>query len=247
MAVYSTASAIINEAGVVSGLAPSPDVFGSLDPDFVQLRTLLTRCGRELSASYQWQRLIKKHQFSTGNPPNPEGVYPLPSDFGYMINQTGWVPSSGGMGLPLGGPLSEQVWSLIVASGLGQGTIYATFKVADGIMQFITPAPTNQQVSFSYVSQDWVEVNGNPAVTATEATSNDDRVLFDSTLISSMLEARFKQAKGLDARSALELFATRFRFMTGIDVPSPKLSMAYTPKFPYLTIVNAPQTNYGVT
>lgn len=246
MAVYETASQILTDTSIACGLPPSANPFGSSDPAQVQLRTLLTRCGRELASAFQWQRLVKNHAFNTGNPSAVDGIYALPTDFGYMINQTGWTPTSGGMGLPLGGPLSEQVWAMIVASGLGQGTIYASFKVAQGVMQFITPVPVDQAVTFSYVAKDWVEVNGNPLTTADRAENNDDVLLFDPTLISYMLEARFKQAKGFDASSAQDLFTTRYKFMTGIDVPSPVLSMAYIPRFPYLSIVNAPQTNYGM-
>jgi hypothetical protein len=245
MAVYETAADIVGQAAVACGLPVPANVFSSNDPAIIQMRTLLTRCGRELASSYQWQRLVRNHSFNTGAVPPADGIYPLPSDFGYMINQTGWTPTSGGLGLPLGGPLNEQIWAMIVASGLGQGTIYASFKVADGVMQFIAPVPTNQEVSFAYVSQDWVQVNGNPATTASFVANNDDVILFDSTLVSFLLEARFKQAKGLPAGSALDLFATRYRFLTGIDTPAPVLSMAYTPKFPYLTVVNAPQTGYG--
>jgi hypothetical protein len=246
VANYEQASEILADTAIACGIPPSANPFGSSDPAQVQMRTLLTRCGRELASAFQWQRLVKNHQFNTGNPSAVDGIYPLPSDFGYMINQTGWTPTTGGMGLPLGGPLSEQIWAMIVASGLGQGTIYASFKVADGVMQFITPVPTDQEVSFAYVAQDWVEVNGNPLTTATRVENNDDVILFDPTMISYMLEARFKQAKGFDASSAQDLFASRYKFMTGIDTPSPVLSMAYTPKFPYLTIVNAPQTGYGI-
>lgn len=246
MAVYETASQILTDTSVACGLPPSANPFGSSDPAQIQLRTLLTRCGRELASAFQWQRLVKVHSFNTGVVPPIDGEFALPADFGHMINQTGWTPTDGGMGLPLGGPLSEQVWAMIVASGLGQGTIYASFKVAAGVMQFITPVPASQEVTFSYVAKDWVEVHGVPATTADRVENNDDVILFDPTLISFMLEARWKQAKGFDASSAQDLFSTRYRFMTGIDVPSPVLSMAYIPRFPYLSIVNAPQTNYGL-
>lgn len=245
MAIYDTAGDVVNNAAIACGLPAASVPFSSTDQHILQMCNLLNRCGRELLVVFQWQQFVKTHSFNTGSPPPTDGEFALPADFGWMINQTGWTPSSGGMGLPLGGPLTEQLWQMIVASGLGQGTIYASFKVTEGVMKFITPVPADQEVTFAYASQGWVDVGGAGTTFETKATADDDVILYDSELITTMLELRFKQAKGLDSTSAADAFATKFASYTGINSPAPIVSCAYVPRFPYLSVFNVPQSGFG--
>lgn len=245
MAIYDTAATIINDAAVASSQSISAAPYSDPSTTMREFCSLLNRCGRQLLIAYQWQQLIKTHSFNTGAVPPTDGEYDLPADFGWMINQTGWTPSSGGLGLPLGGPISEQIWAMLVASGLGAGTIYASFKISDGVMKFLTPVPADQDVTYSYMSQGWVDVHGSGTDFATIVENDDDVVMFDSELIKAMLELRWKQAKGLDWSTAGDAFATAFQSFTGINTPAPVLSAAYVPRFPLLGIQNVPQTGYG--
>ena len=248
MAQYDTAADVINAAAVECGLSTVTDPFSSSVQEMIQLRTLLTQCGRELASGiYQWQQLTVPYSFSTTATPPADGLFTLPADFGYMINQTGWTPTSGGLGFPLVGPLSEQTWQALVNTNFASSTIYLTFKIAAQKIQLLPkPAPANQTVNFSYQSQNWVWVLGSSASTANKVANASDIVLYDAILISKMLAARYKQAKNLEDGASLEQFQTMFTSLTGINAPAQILSLVRRSDFPYLNAwSNLPSTGYG--
>lgn len=247
MAQYDTAATLINTAAIECGLSTATDPFASTAPEMVQLRTLLANCGRELcSGLYQWQQLTTSYSFSTTATPPANGLFALPADFGYMINQTGWTPTSGGLGLPLAGPLSEQTWQALVNTNLASSTIYLSFKIAARQIQLLPkPAPANVTVTFSYQSQNWVLVSGG-STTANTVVNAADVVLFDAVMMVKFLCARYKQGKGLDASAHLEQFQAMFASFAGINAPSEILSLAGRAGFPYINVwTNLPVSGFG--
>lgn len=247
MARFDTASEIVNAAAVECGLTASTDVFSSSDPAFVQLRTMLTSVGRELLGLHQWNRFVKTHTITTAVPPDT-GDYDLPSDFGFMIDQTGWTPTNVGMGLPLGGPLSEQDWAYLVNTNLASSTIYVSFKQSEG--KFIVlpqPPPNAIDIIFSYISRWWVAAAATPTTASTDKVqANDDVVLFEPILIVKFLKLRFLESKGFDTTAAIAQFQSVFMQWTGKDTSAPVLNAARMRIFPYLGWRNIPETNYGL-
>lgn len=65
MSRYATCQEIVNRAAVECGLTPVADVFASTDPAFVQLRTLLTSCGQNLTENYEWEILRREFSYTT--------------------------------------------------------------------------------------------------------------------------------------------------------------------------------------
>jgi len=244
---YATAGDIINQVAAEVGLVPVADPFASTDPAFVQLKYLLTSSGRELLGSHQWQRFVQTHSITTAVPPDT-GNYDLPDDFGWIIDQTGWNPVSGGNGLPLGGPLSEQDWAYLVSTNLASSTIYISFKQADGQFQILPqPPPDAQLITFEYMSRYWVATALAPTVLAAdEVTAFDEVVLFEPILIQKLLKLRFLEAKGFDTGAAVQQFANAFSQWTGKDTSAATLNMARVRVFPYLGWRNVPETNYGL-
>ena len=155
-----TANKIINQVAAEIGLEPSIDPFSSTDPAFIQMRYLLNTCGEELAQAYKWELLIREHGFVTDE--NDTGDYELPEDFYYMINQTGWDRSEN---VPLFGPLSAQDWQYLIGRDLVSHTIYASFRLNDGLFKlFPQPPPTGLDIHYEYVSKNWVS-NGDLPVT----------------------------------------------------------------------------------
>lgn len=244
---YDTALEIIQTAAVMCGL-PAPEFPYSSDEEIsVQMRTLLNQCGRELYSMHQWQQFLKTETISTGAVPVADGLYDLPSDFGYFINQTGWTPTNVGMGLPLGGPLTEQQWTYLVATNLASSTIYVSFKIADGKMAVLpAPAPADIDITFSYVSNGWVDVLGAGTTFASKATAPSDVIMFEPVLISTMLALRYKQAKGLDSAATLQQFQNLYAQFTGVNAAAPTLNLVDWVGFPYINPwTNIPQTGFG--
>ncbi len=250
-AYYDTAATIINTAAVECGLDPVSDPFSSLEPQMVQLRTLLTSCGRELYNKYQWQQFIKNASYDTSTDiiPGTTNQFALPDDYAYLINQTGWTPNNLGLGLPLTGPYTEQQWDAIIAQNLAASTIYIGFKIAQGTFQILPdPPPASTNINFGYMSRDWVQVHGDPDTTATVVANADDIVMFEPIMITKFLAARYKQAKSLpSAADSLDQFTAAFNSATSLNAPAQVLQMSGGRIFPLLNIwTNTPPTGYGL-
>ncbi len=247
MARFDTADDIINSAAVECGLSAASNPFTSTDPAFIQLCQLLTNTGRELLGLYQWNRFVQVHSITTAVPPD-DGNYDLPDDFAYFIDQTGWTPTNAGLGLPLGGPLSEQDWAYLVNTNLASSTIFVSFKMSQGQFQVLPqPPPDGIEIKFSYISRNWVALAAAPTVAAADRVeSADDVVLYEPILISKFLKLRFLEAKGFDTTAASQQFHSVFMQWTGKDISAPVLNAARMRLFPYLGWRNIPETNYGL-
>ncbi len=247
MARYDTAGDIINAAAVECGLTAVADPFASTDPAFVQLVQLLTNTGRELLGLFQWNRFVKEHSITTAVPPD-DGNYDLPDDFAYFIDQTGWTPTNAGLGLPLGGPLSEQDWAYLVNTNLASSTIFVSFKMSQGQFQVLPqPPPDGIDINFKYISRWWVALAAAATVAVQDRiTASDNVVLYEPILITKFLKLRFLEAKGFDTTGASQQFHSVFMQWTGKDVSAPVLNAARMRLFPYLGWRNIPETNYGL-
>ena len=248
MSRFDTAVNIINQAASECGLTAVSDPYASSDPAFIQMRNILTSSGRELLGSHEWQKMVKEHTINTtttvANPPG-SNKYDLPDNFSSMIDQTGWTPTNAGMGLPLGGPLTPQDWTYLVATNLASSTIYVSFRQAQGQFWVLPdPPPADIDITFEYISRNWVISSA--AVEKDSCTAADDIVWFEPILITKLLKLRYLEAKGFDTTAAVTQFANAFMQWTGKDITAPVLSMARNRVFPYLSWRNVPQTNFGL-
>lgn len=242
VARYITAADIVNRAAVEVGLVPSADVFAETNPAFVQLRNLLNTCGQDLVEAYPWEVLRREHSIVTSNPPDT-GDYPLPSDFAYMIPQTGWERSEN---VPLGGPLSPQQWAYLLGRDLVSYTIYASFRIMeDQFSIFPQPPPDGLDIHFEYISRNWVQETGGGAYGDT-ATVNSDLIWFKPIMMVQYLRFKFLEAKGFDSSGALGAFEKAFEQATGGNKSAPILNAgARAAGIHYLDFRNIPNTNYG--
>lgn len=244
MARYDTAEQVINDAATELGLANISDPFASQDQAMVLLCRLLTLCGRELIGVHQWQRMTATHSITTSS--LDTGRYPLPDDYLYMIDQTGWTPTNR---LPLGGPLSPQDWCFIAGSGWDQYTIYISFREADGEfwIQPNNPVPDAQEITFEYVRNTFGIPAGvtDPDDYVNRIEAADTTVLFPPILIAKFLKLRYLEAKGFDTTSAMAQFNSALATWLPKDKSAPVLNMGCRRLFPYLDWRNIPETNYG--
>lgn len=251
MAQYDTAGQIVNYAAIECGLGAVSDPFASSDPAIVQLCTLLNMSGRELWTKHQWQQFVTSVTLNTSTDiiAGTTNQMALPALFGYWINQTAWTPNNLGLGLPLGGPLSESQWTAIVAQNLAADTIYLSFKVANGRIYLLPdPPPAATDITFEYVSRGWVQpaATSLPTARTDAAVASADVILFESILMTKMLSARFKEAKGLDSSASAAQFAAAFQAATTFNKPAPILNTAAQQTFPLINVwTNTPPTGYG--
>lgn len=241
-----TANIIINRVAAECGLEPVIDAYSSPDPSFIQLRYLLNTAGEELVQAYPWGLLTKEHTIVTAG--GDSGDYPLPADYLYMINQTGWERREN---VPLFGPLSAQDWSYLQGRDLVSSTIYASFRLQEGLFRiFPQPPPANLDIHFEYISKNWVSDAAMPTpMFKDEANALTDVVLYDKTLITRALKVKFLEAKGFDSTKAQDDYHQTFQFITGFDKGAEVLNAGGGGRgFPYLdTYRNLPDTRYGST
>ncbi len=240
---YITAQKIINRAAVECGITPISDVFASTDPSFVQLRNLINTCGQELVESHEWEYLRREHTFTTAA--LDDGSYDLPSDFGYMINQTGWERTNR---LPVSGPLSPQQWQYLKGRNLVQSTIYISFRLFEDKFNLYpdSPVPIGLTIFFEYMSRNWVIPIGAPTTFEDDVQANGDIILFKPVMIVQYLRYKFLDAKGFDSASALSAFTASYMKDTGRNKGAPVLSAGLgINRIPLLNYRNIPYTNFG--
>lgn len=238
-----TANAILNRVAVECGLDPAPDPYASSAKHFVQMRYLLQTAGEELAFLYDWEFLKEDFQVTTSS--LDTGEYALPSDFLSMLNQTGWDRTNN---VPLIGPLSAQQWTYLKGRDLVGYTIYASFRISDGVFNLLpVPVPNDLDINFEYKSRNWVIDGDTPAVHKADVATGSDLPIFDRTLMSRYLKVKWLDSKGFDTTKAQDDVNMVFGLITGGDKGAPILNAGYNSRgMPYLdAFYNTPDTGYG--
>lgn len=243
MARYETSQQCITQAALECGLIASSNAYTNTDQAITQMVGILNSCGRELVGMREWQRLIVSYSLTVVG--GDTGFYNLPADYGRHIDQTDWNPSNR---LPLGGPLTAQDYTYLLATNLASSTIYISFREKDG--QFVIlpqPPPVGQVITFEYNSRYWVCAAVAPTTLAKDApTAPDDILMFEPVLIQKLLKLRFLEAKKFDTTAASQQFNNALMAWGGMDKSAPVLSAARSRGFPYIDDRNVPETNYGL-
>jgi len=243
LSTTTTANEILNRVAAEVGIAPVVDPYASQDPVFIQMQYLLNTAGEELMYAHQWEFLTKTHQILTTD--TDAGSYPLPDDFGYMINQTGWERAEN---VPLGGPLSAQDWTYLKGRDLASSTLYASFRIAEGEFKiYPDPPPNGLDINFEYNSINWVSDGANTPEYKSGVNQGSDTPLYDRTLISRYVKLKYLEATGFDTTKAQADFNQIFSFLTGFDKAAGILNAGSGRRnFPYISVLNAPDTGYGL-
>lgn len=246
MPITTTGSAndIINRVAAEVGLTPPGDAYASSDPSIVQMQYLLNTVGEELVQAYPWGLLTKSHSFTTQD--GDSGDYPLPDDYSSMIDQTGWDRSNR---MPLGGPMSAQDWTYLEGLFPGQATIYASFRLAEGLFKLYPQPPVaDLDINYEYISKNWVQPQEVGSSPTDAVTQGNDAVLYDKTLASRYLKVKFLEAKGFDSQKAQDDFNQTFTFLTGSDKGAKVLNAGGVGGgYPYLDMYrNVPVSGFGL-
>ena len=237
-----TANDILNRVAAEVGLEPVSDPYGSTKQEFRQMTYLLNIAGEELSQLYPWEFLTHDHQVTTLS--TDSGDYPLPDDFLYMLNQTGWERSEN---VPLFGPLSPQDWQYLLGRDLVSHTIYASFRIQQGLFTiFPQPPPDGLDIHFEYIARNWV-IDSTDQSLIDKVKVGSDTPLFDRTLLSRLVKVKFLEAKGLDTTKAQGDVNQMFQMLTSHDKGAGILTAGCNSRgFPYLSAYgNTPDTGYG--
>ena len=241
---YLTANKLITQVAADFGLESEADPVGSSLKEYTQLQTQLDILVEELAELHEWEVFKRTATLTTSIATNPTGVYDLPSDFHYMINQTHWDTTND---VPLGGPLSSQDWTYLLGRDLVSSTIYASFRQQEGQLA-LWPAPPADGlvITYEYASTNWIRNSADSAYLQ-EVVSGGDRILLPPSLVRTGLKAKFQESKGFDSMTTRDLLSTFLDSGTGKDTGAPTLTMGRRRnRYPYLEqFRNLPDTGYG--
>ena len=246
---FQTAGDLINRVSIALFGTKSADPFASQDPAFIQLCTLATECGQELVQNSAWQMLISSYTFTTAD--GDSGIYNLPDDFAYMIDQTGWQKGTPGSPSPMAGPASAQWWSYMNSSSMIGPTIYGWFRIQEGQLHlWPQPPPIGVPIRFEYISRGRVKdatSTSEAPVFADHVDLSADVVLFEPILFVKKLKLAWLQAKGFDTTKAEDEYLAALESWMGKDQSAPILSVTGDSPFGFrlLDQRNVPETGYG--
>lgn len=235
-----TANDILNRVAAEVGLEQVSDPWTDEDKSFIQMKALLNIAGEELSQNYPWEFLIKEHSFVTDGVDNE---YTLPSDFLYIVNQTGWDRTND---VPLVGPLSPQEYQYLVSSESSGSNIYISFRFNEGVFKVLPDDSSGKTIAFEYVSRNWVLDSTTGNTYRDSVADGADTPQFDRTLLSRYLKVKFLEAKGFDSTKAQADLNHTFMLMTARERGSPILNAGRcSGSFAYLNSTSIPTSGYG--
>tara|TARA_R110000851_G_scaffold129651_1_gene262741 strand:+ start:23654 stop:24409 length:756 start_codon:yes stop_codon:yes gene_type:complete len=242
------ASEILNRVAAEVGIAPVAAPLASQDPFFIQLRYLLNTAGEELMQAYPWELLVRSHAITTAS--GDGGIYNMPEDFGYIINQTEWDRTNN---IAMGGALTAQEWTYLEGRGLASNTMYASFRIAQGKFNiFPVPPPADPSyvgldLSFEYISSAWVlDMSEGTPIYKQEVTLPSDTPMLDKTLITRAVKVKYLEAGGFDTTKAQADYNQIFSFLTGNDKGAAVINAGIGGGgYPYLSGTNTPAAGFG--
>ena len=243
MARFKSINDIVNQVAIEVGIPKQADIFASTDPASEQLIYLSNSAGYELLQSEAWEGLVREYDITTQS--TDTGKYPLPDDFAYMINQTGWDRSNN---VPMLGPLSAQEWQYLEGRDLVSHTIYASFReVENEFWLFPQPPPDGLDIHFEYISRNWVQPKGVVGTFDDKVTDPSDIELYEPILFERLLKVRFLEARGFDTTAATTQLERAFGSWAAKDKGAAVLNAGAGRRgFPYLNgFRNTPDTGYG--
>jgi len=236
MTLLSICTNVANEVGVV----PPTSIISNTEDTAKRLLRVVTRACIEISERPDngWNVMVREHTFSTSS---SASVYPLPSDYDYMLGETAWDRANYWQ---MRGGLDASAWQLrkssIIASN---GRIRKEFRIngtTAGVKQLnIDPLPTAvEALVFDYMSNGFCVTSG---ARASAFVLDTDTVLFKESLVElgakwrflSSLHLPYFEAKA-DFQDSLELAIARDGgsgqgFQVGGDQIDP-VSVAQTPE-----------------
>lgn len=216
------------------------DIAGSTDKRTVQFWQLATDVGQRLTKiPYKWQILTSEFTITT-----VVGVdtYDLPTDFDGFVQDSSWNRTTR---LPVLGSLQQFEWQMLKARLLAGTTFTALFRVADDKVQFYQPPTSVQTIVLPYTSRGWVRDGVDPLIRKDNLETNDDIVLFDPQLFKAALKLAWYESKQFDTTKVERQYQQALSAAQGTDSPSRTLSIGRAADYPYLGVMNIPDTGYG--
>lgn len=240
-----TGAQAVSDVLRVVGLPAPLSVADSQDATVRQMWQLATEAGQQLLTDYNWSFLNRELFIETQV---GQTGYPLPTDWDKFIPDSQWNRTSR---LPMLGNLQPWEWEMLKARNVAGTTFALMFRVnplGENLTIQLYEAPSTQQtLVLPYRSRGWVSrmatAPGDPFVDF--LANNSDVVLFDSQLFKLKLKLLWLAEKRFDTTRAQMEFDQMLAKATAEDVPARTLSLRVDGGYPYLGVLNTPDTRYG--
>jgi hypothetical protein len=241
-----TALWIIQQASGELGL-PVPQFVTSIPTETgQQMLALLNSAGNDLLSNAQWEELTKEYNFTTVL---NQGAYPLPSDYNFFIDSTGWDNTNR---WPLLGPVSVQEWNALIAAKVT--AVSRTYYKIQQSQVHIWPVPSlpngqngnpptdGRNLVLSYGSLNWVTDSNN--VPKANIDQDSDICILNSWLLVKLLKLKMWGAKGFDTTALREEFNIAFASFQAKSKGSRVLSLAPKTGSVFIGVQNVPEGNW---
>lgn len=237
----STALVLIQSVMKSMSLTVPSTIAGATDKKTLQFWTLATDAGQKLSQNeHKWQVMNNEWLLPTVI---GQAAYTLPSDFGSFFEDSQWNRTTR---LPVLGGLSEMEWQMLKARNLAGTTFTLLFRVVGDQIVFMDTPTSVQTIALPYTSRGWVQDASNPATRKDNLENDGDIILFDPQLFKDQLKLRWYEEKGFDTTLVERNFQRTLARVAGADSPGRIISIGGGRDYPYLGMINVPDSGYGL-
>lgn len=219
------------------GMTPPATVVGGNNAIANQMFSLATTAGQRLIDAHDWQVLSRDFTITT-----QIGVssYALPDDLNRFVNDSSWNHTTR---LPAVGSLREYEWQMLKARQLAGTTFTMLYRIADDAVEFYDVPSVVQTIVMPYVSRGWcMRASGD---LADNLEFEDDIVFYDPQLFQAAIKAAWYKEKGFNTAGVAADYNNALAAAKSKDVPGRTLSLSKKSDYPYLGVINMPDTGYG--
>lgn len=238
----STGLELVTQLMKSMGMTTPTTVAGSTDKRSIQFWQLATDAGQKLLKEHPWQFMSREHTINT-----VIGVstYALPADFDGYIADASWNRTTR---LPAIGALEEFEWQMLKARNLAGTTFTMLYRITNDQIEFYDTPNSVQTIVLPYQSRGWVQVMPAtvPPTYADNLQNDADIVYYDPQLFKVMLKKCWYESKQFDTRKLELEYKKALAGAKSKDQTGRTLSLARGSDYPYLGVLNIPDTGYGV-
>jgi hypothetical protein len=205
----------------------------------IQMLALLNAAGYDIITNFQWEEMNRTYLLEIGADPTVN-QFPLPSDYDYFLDQTGWDRTNR---WPLLGPVTQAEWQALIAAKVQ--AVSRTYFILQNKMLSFWPQPVSlRQIALSYVSKNWVEDGHFPGQYLPSITSDVDIPVINEWLLVKALKVKMWSAKGFDTSDLAADFKVLWDSLTAKSKGSRVLSLAPKTGTVFIGVQNVPEGNW---
>jgi hypothetical protein len=233
-----TLLSIIHDSCDLLGLRRPTVVVDSTDDQVRQLLALANEEGKSLLRSFNWQRRMKQHTFTSVD----DAIQPtaIPDDIEWYLPNSFFNRTTR---RPVLGPISPQLWQNIQANPQINRVILA-YRLRENDFLITPNPPTGQTIAFEYMSRNWVlSADGLEEFTRWEADTNT--TFLEEDLFPLGIRWRWKKTKGLPYGEDFATYNEQLAQFQARDGGSTVLNQTGGGDWVYVGNPNIPETGFG--